>query len=73
MAVALVMHNAESGPTATIPVLGMQAFRRTVLEAVDGGRRIASMFDRAGFRRVLETGAHSAGLTRLLVRLDLAG
>lgn len=34
---------------------------------------IASMFDRAGFRRVLETGAHSAGLTRILVRLDLAG
>ena len=45
-----------------------------------GGRRvdvgfafvgIASMFDRAGFRRVLETDAHSAGLPRLLVRLDL--
>ncbi len=32
---------------------------------------IASMFDRAGFRRVLETGGHSAGLPRLLVRLDL--
>lgn len=32
---------------------------------------IASMFDRAGFRRVLETDAHSAGLPRLLVRLDL--
>lgn len=32
---------------------------------------IASMFDRAGFRRVLETGARSAGLPRLLVRLDL--
>ena len=31
---------------------------------------IASMFDRAGFRRVLETSAHSAGLPRLLVRLD---
>jgi GNAT superfamily N-acetyltransferase len=47
-----------------------------------GGRRVdpgfafvglASMFDRAGFRRVLETGAHSAGLPRLLVRLDLPG
>lgn len=45
-----------------------------------GGRRVdvsfafvglVSMFDRAGFRRVLETGAHSAGLPRLLVRLDL--
>jgi GNAT superfamily N-acetyltransferase len=32
---------------------------------------LASMFDRAGFRRVLETGGHSAGLPRLLVRLDL--
>jgi GNAT superfamily N-acetyltransferase len=31
---------------------------------------IASMFDKAGFRRVLETGAHSAGLPRLLVRFD---
>ena len=28
------------------------------------------MFDRAGFRRVLETDAHSAGLPRILVRLD---
>ncbi|HEY3334201.1 MAG TPA: GNAT family N-acetyltransferase [Candidatus Limnocylindrales bacterium] len=44
-----------------------------------GGRRIdtgfafvgiASMFDAAGFRRVLQTSAHSAGLPRLLVRLD---
>lgn len=31
---------------------------------------LASMFDKAGFRRVLETNAHSAGLPRLLVRLD---
>jgi GNAT superfamily N-acetyltransferase len=31
---------------------------------------LASMFDDAGFRRVLETDAHSAGLPRLLVRLD---
>lgn len=46
---------------------------------VDPGRRridgtlafvgLASMFDRAGFRRVVETGGHSAGLSRLLVRL----
>lgn len=45
-----------------------------------GGRRvgvvagfvgIASMFDAAGFRRVMETGAHSARLPRILVRLDL--
>jgi GNAT superfamily N-acetyltransferase len=34
---------------------------------------LASMFDKAGFRRVLETGAHSAGLPRLLVRLDFPG
>lgn len=32
---------------------------------------LASMFDAAGFRRVLTTGGHSAGLPRLLVRLDL--
>jgi GNAT superfamily N-acetyltransferase len=45
-----------------------------------GGRRvdagfayvgIASMFDAAGFRRVLVTGAKSASLPRILVRLDL--
>jgi GNAT superfamily N-acetyltransferase len=45
-----------------------------------GGRRvdvgfafvgIASMFDRTGFRRVLTTDARSAGLPRLLMRLDL--
>ena len=29
---------------------------------------LASMFDRAGFRRVMDTNAHSAGLTRILVR-----
>jgi GNAT superfamily N-acetyltransferase len=33
---------------------------------------IASMFDAAGFRRVLVTDAHSGGLPRHLVRLDLA-
>jgi GNAT superfamily N-acetyltransferase len=32
---------------------------------------IASMFDAAGFRRVLVTDAHSGHLPRLLVRLDL--
>jgi hypothetical protein len=31
---------------------------------------LASMFDAAGFRRVVETNAHSAGLPRILVRLD---
>ena len=30
---------------------------------------LASMFDAAGFQRVAETGGHSAGLPRLLVRL----
>lgn len=33
---------------------------------------IASMFDAAGFRRVLVTNAHSGNLPRQLVRLDLA-
>lgn len=33
---------------------------------------LASMFDRAGFRRVLTTDARSDRLPRLLVRLDLA-
>jgi len=32
---------------------------------------IASMFDQAGFRRVLVTKGHSGGLPRFLVRLDL--
>ena len=32
---------------------------------------LASMFDRAGFRRVVQTAGHSAGLPRILVRLDL--
>lgn len=34
---------------------------------------LASMFDRAGFRRVLTTDAHSDHLPRILVRLDLDG
>ena len=34
---------------------------------------IASMFDAAGFRRVLVTDGHSGGLPRLLVRLDFEG
>jgi GNAT superfamily N-acetyltransferase len=34
---------------------------------------IASMFEAAGFRRVTVTAARSAGLPRLLVRLDLGG
>jgi GNAT superfamily N-acetyltransferase len=31
---------------------------------------IASMFDAAGFRRVLTTSAHSGRISRILVRLD---
>jgi GNAT superfamily N-acetyltransferase len=34
---------------------------------------LASMFDAAGFRRVLVTDGHSGGLPRILVRLDLPG
>ncbi len=34
---------------------------------------IASMFDAAGFRRVLVTDGHSGRLPRLLVRLDFPG
>jgi GNAT superfamily N-acetyltransferase len=33
----------------------------------------ASMFDAAGFRRLLVTGGHSGGLPRHLMRLDLPG
>ena len=33
---------------------------------------VASMFEAAGFRRVLQTGAVSGGLPRILVRLDLS-
>ena len=41
------------------------------VDVVQGFVGIASTFDKAGFRRVMDTNAHSAGLTRLLVRLDL--
>ncbi len=41
------------------------------VEVTGGFVGIASMFDRAGFRRVVETDGHSARLPRLLVRLDL--
>ncbi len=69
---ALLAHVVEAAREAGAP--GVEAY------PIDpGGRRvdvsfafvgIATMFDAAGFRRVLETGAHSAGLPRLLVRLD---
>jgi GNAT superfamily N-acetyltransferase len=41
------------------------------VEAGAGFVGIASMFDAAGFRRVLVTDGHSGGLPRLLVRLDI--
>lgn len=41
------------------------------VEVGAGYAGIASMFDARGFRRVLVTAAHSGGLPRLLVRLDL--
>lgn len=69
---ALLRQVVEAARTAGAP--GVEAY------PVDpGGRRIdagfayvgiASMFDEAGFRRVLETGATSARLPRILVRLD---
>ncbi len=69
---ALLEHVVQAAREAGAP--GVEAY------PIDpGGKRvdvgfafvgIASMFDQAGFRRVLETSAHSAGLPRLLVRLD---
>ena len=69
---ALLSHVVEAARDAGAP--GVEAY------PIDpGGKRVdvgfafvglASMFDQAGFRRVLETDAHSAGLPRLLVRLD---
>jgi hypothetical protein len=41
------------------------------VEARAGFVGIASMFDAAGFRRVLVTDGHGGRLPRLLVRLDL--
>ena len=42
------------------------------VSATLGFTAFTSMFEAAGFRRVLRTGAHSARLPRWLVRLDLA-
>jgi GNAT superfamily N-acetyltransferase len=69
---ALLEHVVEAARAAGAP--GVEAYpidpegRRVDVGFAYVG--IASMFDKAGFRRVLETGAHSAGLPRLLVRLD---
>jgi GNAT superfamily N-acetyltransferase len=75
IATALLTGVIEAARTAGAP--GVEAYpidpegRR-----VDAGFAfvgLASMFDAAGFRRVLVTDARSAGLPRLLVRLDLGG
>ena len=69
---ALLEHVVETARAAGAP--GVEAYpidpegRRVDVGFAYVG--IASMFDALGFRRVLETGAHSAGLPRLLVRLD---
>lgn len=75
VAAALLAGVVEAARAAGAP--GVEAY------PVDpGGRRIdttfafvglASMFDRAGFERVLVTDAHSAHLPRLLVRRMFAG
>lgn len=69
---ALLDHVVGAARAAGAP--GIEAY------PIDPGRKrvdvgfayvgIASMFDQAGFRRVVETDAHSAGLPRILVRLD---
>ncbi len=73
VASALLAGVVEAARTAGAP--GVEAYP---IDPV--GRRVdvslgfvgmASMFERAGFRRVMDTNAHSAGLTRILVRLDL--
>ena len=73
VATALLAGVVEAARVAGAP--GVEAY------PIDpGGRRvdvgfafvgIASMFDAAGFRRVTVTGARSASLPRILVRLDL--
>jgi GNAT superfamily N-acetyltransferase len=69
---ALLAHVIEAARAAGAP--GVEAYpidplgsRVDVSFAFVG---IASMFDAAGFRRVMVTDAHSARLPRLLVRLD---
>jgi GNAT superfamily N-acetyltransferase len=70
---ALLAHVVEAAREAGAP--GVEAYpidpdgRRVDVGFAYVG--IASMFDAAGFRRVLETDARSAGLPRILVRLDL--
>ena len=56
---------------------GVEAYpidpKRTRVEVGAGFVGFASMFDAAGFRRVLVTNGHSGGLPRHLVRLDFPG
>ena len=66
----------------TIEYAGAMAARAIEAYPIDHeGRRLdvgfsyvgfTSMFEAAGFRRVVETGARSAGRPRILMRLDLA-
>lgn len=73
IATALLTGVVEAATAAGAP--GVEAYpidpegRRVEVGA--GFVGIASMFDAAGFRRVLLTEARSGGLPRLLVRLDL--
>lgn len=75
VAAALLAGVVEAAEKAGVP--GVEAYpidpqgRRVEVGA--GYVGIASMFDRAGFRRVLLTDAHSGRLPRHLVRLDFAG
>lgn len=69
---ALLQHVVEAARAAGAP--GVEAYpvdpagRR--IDAGFGYVGLASMFDAAGFRRVVQTDARSAGLPRWLVRLD---
>ena len=69
---ALLAHVVEAAREAGAP--GVEAYPIDPRgKRVDVGFAyvgLASMFDQAGFRRVVETTAHSAGLPRILVRLD---
>lgn len=73
IATALVGGVVEAARLAGAP--GVEAYpidpRGERVEVGAGFVGIASMFDAAGFRRVLVTDGHSGGLPRLLVRLDL--
>lgn len=44
MSEVLVLHNCESAPLNSVPVLPVEEFRRIVIDRVKNGMRIASMF-----------------------------